>query len=171
MRYSVIERIKKYIDEYEVLRDYETFEIMPIFNQYKELDCLKYFIKKEYYTSFFVDLAIMYVNLGFLYAKSQLKKNDLNNYLIGFEVFYIEENVKELGYLSDVHVFYTRKAKSILNNIGVPVDYKQTKIYNYVKNQTGLSDFTCYFLYSEEYGEAIEEFFFIPKKLDLQKTI
>lgn len=53
------------------------------------------------------------------------KKNDLNNYLIGFEVFYIEENVKELGYLSDVHVFYTRKAKSILNNIGVPVDYKQ----------------------------------------------
>ena len=86
--------IKKYIDEYEVLRDYETFEIMPIFNRYKELDCLKYFIKKEYYTSFFVDLAIMYVNLGFLYAKSQLKKNDLNNYLIGFEVFYIEENVK-----------------------------------------------------------------------------
>ena len=76
MRYSVIERIKKYIDEYEVLRDYETFEIMPIFNRYKELDCLKYFIKKEYYTSFFVDLAIMYVNLGFLYAKRQLKKRE-----------------------------------------------------------------------------------------------
>lgn len=129
------------------------------------------FHKKRILYIFFCGLGDYVCKSGIPICKKSTKKNDLNNYLIGFEVFYIEENVKELGYLSDVHVFYTRKAKSILNNIGVPVDYKQTKIYNYVKNQTGLSDFTCYFLYSEEYGEAIEEFFFIPKKLDLQKTI
>lgn len=110
MQNNVIERIKKCIDKHEVLRNYDTFEQMPVYYRYKELDCLKSFIRTEYYMSFLINLAIMYVNQGLLYAKSQLSDDELKNYLIYFGVWWDEEEIKEMGF-SRVDVFFTRKAK------------------------------------------------------------
>ena len=86
MKYNVIERIKKYIDEHDVLYDYETYEQMPIYHRYSELDSLKSTIKTECYMSFLINMAIMYVNQGLLYAKSQLSEDELKNYLIYFGI-------------------------------------------------------------------------------------
>ena len=173
MEYNVIERIKKYIDEHELLRDYETYEQMPIFHRYKELDCLKSSIKIEYYMPFLINLAIMYVNQGLLYAKSQLTEEELKNYLIYFGICWDEEEVEEMGF-SSIDVYFTRKAKEdikLFDDYCKLDDYKDTKIYKYVKDIIGISEFTCYHSkWTDKYEDGSEEvsefYFFIPKILE-----
>ena len=172
MKYNVIERIKKYIDEHDVLYDYETYEQMPIYHRYKELDCLKSTIKIECYMSFLINMAMMYVNQGLLYAKSQLSEDELKNYLIYFGIWWDEEEIEEMGF-SRVDVFFTRKAKEHIklfdNSYCKPVDCKDTKIYKYVKDIIGISEFTCYHSkWKDEYDDVSEDFYFIPKRLEHQ---
>ncbi|SFW32755.1 Immunity protein 15 [Prevotellaceae bacterium HUN156] len=176
MKYNVIERIKKFIDEHEVLRDYETYEQMPTFYRYKELDCLKSSIKEEYYIPFLINLAIMYVNQGLLLAKSQLTEEELKNYLIYFGIWWDEEEVEEMGF-SCIDVYFTRKAKEHIKLFNTdycrPIDCKDTKIYKYVKDIIGISEFTCYHSkWTDKYEDGSEEvsefYFFIPKILEQQ---
>ena len=166
MKYNVIERITKYIDEHDILRDYETYEQMPVYYRYSELDCLKSTIQKEYYLSFLINIAMMYVNQGILYAKSKLSDAELDNYQIYFGIWWIEEEIEEMGF-SRVDVYFTRKAKEhakLFNNCYCKsIDYKETKIYKYVKDVIGLSEFTCYHSkWIDEYEEVCENFYFVP---------
>ena len=82
MKNKIIENIQKYIYENDILRDYETYEQMPVIDRYAELKCLENTIKKDYYTSFLASIAIMYINYGLLFAKSLLSKEELDNYVI-----------------------------------------------------------------------------------------
>ena len=149
MKYNIIKEIKDFIDEHNILRDYETFEQMQMFYRIKDLDCLSTSIAKELYTPFFADMAIMFVNMGLLYAKSQLSEEEQKDYLIYWGIEYIEENIVEDGFLH-VDVCYTRKGKEHLSYLNEVVDYKNTKIYKYVKDVIGMSEFTCYYTKSEE---------------------
>ena len=172
MRYNIIERINKYIDEHDVLHDYETYEQMPIYYRYKELECLKSTIKTECYMSFLINMAMMYVNQGLLYAKSQLSEDELKNYLIYWGIWWNEEDVEEMGF-SRVDVYFTRKAKEHIKIFNNSIDYKDTKIYKYVKDIIGISDFTCYHSkWKDKYEDGSEEisefFYFIPKNLERQ---
>ena len=144
MKYNIIKEIKDFIDEHNILRDYETFEQMQMFYRIKDLDCLSTSIAKELYTPFFADMAIMFVNMGLLYAKSQLSEEEQKDYLI---------------YWGIEHSRYLNEA----------VDYKNTKIYKYVKDVIGMSEFTCYYTKSEEDEcESVEYYCFIPKKIEQQ---
>ena len=172
MKYNVIERIKKYIDEHDVLYDYETYEQMPIYHRYSELDCLKSTIKIECYMPFLINMAIMYVNQGLLYAKSKLSEDELKNYLIYFGICWDEEEIEEMGF-SRVDVFFTRKAKEHIKLFDTgdcePIDCKDSKIYKYVKDILGISEFTCYYSkWKDEYDDVSEYYYFIPKRLEQQ---
>jgi len=168
MKYNIIKEIKDFIDEHNILRDYETFEQMQMFYRIKDLDCLSTSIAKEHYTPFFADMAIMFVNMGLLYAKSQLSEEEQKDYLIYWGIEYIEENIVEDGFLH-VDVCYTRKGKEHLSYLNEAVDYKNTKIYKYVKDVIGMSEFTCYYTKSEEDEcESVEYYCIIPKKIEQQ---
>jgi hypothetical protein len=176
MKYNVIERIKKFIDEHEVLRDYETYEQMPMIYRYDELNCLKSTIKKEHLMTFLINMAIMYVNQGLLYAKSQLSEEELKNYLIYWGIWWDDEEIEEMGF-SRVDVYFTRKAKEQIKLFDTdtckPVDYKHTKIYKYVKDVIGISDFTCYLSkWTDKFEDGCEEnnefYLFVPKILEQQ---
>lgn len=161
MRYNVIERIKKYIDEHDVLYDYETYEQMPMFYRDKELDCLDSVIRKEDYTAFLVNLAIMYVNTGLLYAKKKLTEEEQIDYLIYFVIDYSEEDIEEDGFLR-VDVVFTRKAKEHLKPYNTPINLHNTKINKYVGDIIGINEFTCYCAESKE--DEYEQYYFIPKR-------
>ena len=126
--------------------------------------------------SFLINIAIMYVNQGLLYAKSQLAKEELKNYLIYFGIWWDDEEIEEMGF-SRIDVYFTRKAKEHIKLFDTsyckPVDYKDTKIYKYVKDVIGISEFTCYHSkWTEKYEDGTEEisefYYFIPKILEQQ---
>lgn len=162
MKYNVIERIKKYIEENEILHDYETYEQMPV-SHFSEINCLNSFIKKDLYTPFLINMAIMYVSQGLIYAQSQLSKEAIKNYLIYFRID-IDENVDEMEGTS-VHVLFTRKGKKHLQYFKEPVDIKNTKMKKYLKDIIGLSDFSCYL--AESIEDGLQQYSFIPKILEL----
>ena len=47
-----------------------------------EVSLLKSFIRRQDLTAFMVNMAIMYVNQGLLYAKSKLSKRNFENYMM-----------------------------------------------------------------------------------------
>ena len=86
MENAIFKQIVMYIDEHDILNQDETCEQMPVFHVLSELECLSSFINKDYYISFCVNMAIMYVNQGILYAKSKLSVAEFENYIIYFDV-------------------------------------------------------------------------------------
>lgn len=161
MESKIVQKIIDYIDKHDILRDYETYEQMPVFYRYKELECLEPVIRKEDYTTFLVNLAIMYVNTGMLYAKKKLTEDERENYLIYFMIHYVEEDIREEGF-TRVDVVFTRKASEHLKPYVSPINFYETKIGKYVKDIVGIDDFVCYYAESKE--DEYEQFYFIPKK-------
>ena len=146
MKNSIFKQIVKYIDEHDILYDYDTYEQMPVFNILTELDSLSNFIKKDYYTSFCVNMAIMYVNQGLLYAKSKLSEGDFKNFIIYFDLCI---NKDDEGDYITVDVIFSRKAKEHISMFKTPIDIKHTKVYEHVKNTIGINDFSCYYSKNE----------------------
>ncbi len=163
MKNKIIENIQKYIYENDILRDYKTYEQMPVIDRYAELKCLENTIKKDYYTSFLASIAIMYINYGLLFAKSLLSKEELDNYVIFWGLEYSQEVIDDIGFIVP-QVYYTRKAKLLLEYTYTPINIKKTKVYRYVKNLLELDEFSCYFVDSK--GDEYEQYFFIPKILE-----
>ena len=157
MKSNIFNQIMKYIDEHDILYNYDTYEQMPVFHVLSELDCLSNYIKKDYYTSFCVNMAIMYVNQGLLYAKSKLSGSDFKNFFIYFDLCINKD--AEGGYIT-VDVVYTRKADKHTKMFHTPIDIKETKVYEHVKNTIGINDFSCFY-YKNEYQE--EYYSFVPK--------
>jgi hypothetical protein len=157
MKNDIFRQIIKYIDEHDILNDYDTYEQMPVFHVLKELDCLVGYIKEEFYTSFCVNMAIMYVNQSLLYAKSKLSENDLKNFIIYFDICV---NKDDEGDYITVDVVFSRKANEHISMFKMPIDIKDTKVYEHIKNTIGINDFTCYY-YKNEYED--EYFSFVPK--------
>lgn len=159
MKNEIFIQIIKYIDEHDILNDYDTYEQMPVFHVLNELDCLASFIKKEFYISFCVNMAIMYVNQGLLYAKSKLSENDIKNFVIYFDICI---NKDDEGDYITVDVVFSRKANEHISMFKMPIEIKDTKIYEYVKNTIGINDFSCYFCKNEFEDEYYS---FIPQKI------
>ncbi len=160
MKNEIIKQIIKYIKEHDILYDYDTYEQMPVFHTLPELNCLSNFIKEEYYTSFCVNMAIMYVNQGLLHAKSNLTEKDFNNFII---YFYICINKNEGGDYITTDVVFSRKAIEHISEFKIPVNILETKVSEYVKNIIGINDFSCYFCKNEFEDEY---YFFVPKIIE-----
>ena len=156
---SIIKDIIEYIEEHDILNEYDTYEQMPVFHVLTELDCLSNYIKKAYYTSFCVNLAIMYVNQGLLHAKSRLSENEFENFIIYFDLCI---NKDDEGDYITIDVIFSRKAKEHLSMFRTPVDIKDTKVYEHVKNTIGINDFSCYY-YKNEFDD--EYYSFIPRTI------
>ena len=163
MKNKIIENIHNYMSENDILRDYETYEQMSVIDRYVELKCLEDTIKKEYYTSFLASIAILYINYGLLYAKSQLSNEVFNNFAIFWGLEYSQEVIDDIGFIVP-QIYYTKKAKVLLEYTNNPIDIKKTKVYKYVENLIDLNEFSCYIGESEE-GEYTQ-YFFIPKILE-----
>ena len=165
-KYAIIPSIKRYMKYHDILYDYETEEQMPIYYpRYGHLECLDDFIDKESYDTFFVNMAIMYVNQGILHAKHKLSETEFNNYLICFAIDYDTEILEEMGYL-DTQVFFSRKKSEILTEewLGKPIALEDTEIYDKIKDIIGINDFAsykCTFKYNDD--DVITWYHFIPK--------
>ena len=160
-KYAIIPSIKRYMKYHDILYDYETEEQMPIYYpRYGHLECLDDFIDKESYDTFFVNMAIMYVNQGILHAKHKLSNEEFKNYLIYFAVECDDENFELLGH-QDTQVFFSRKKDEILKYTtkNPPVALQDTEIYDQIKDVIGINNFVCY----KTIGEYCRWYDFIPK--------
>ena len=161
MENAIFKQIVMYIDEHDILNQDESCEQMPVFHVLSELDCLSNFINKDYYMSFCVNMAIMYVNQGLLYAKSKLSKAEFENYIIYFDLCI---NKDDAGDYITVDVVFSRKAKEHFSTLKeVVVDLQKTKIYKYIENTVGINDFSCYY-YRNEFED--EYYSFVPKIIE-----
>lgn len=161
MENAIFKQILMYIDKHDILNQDEMHEQMPVFHVLSELDSLSNFIDKKYYTTFCVNMAIMYVNQGFLYAKSKLSVEELENYIIYFDLCI---NKDDMGDYTTVDVIFSRKAKEHFSILKKAVDVKETKVYKYIKNTIGINDFSCYY-YKNEFED--EYFSFVPKMIEV----
>lgn len=161
MKNDIFNRIIRYIKEHDILYNYDSYEQMPIFHTLSELDCLSSFVKKEYYKSFCINMAIMYVNQGLLHAKSNLSDEEFQNYII---YFYVCINKKDDDFAIDV--VFSRKAKEQMSTYEIPINIHGTTIYDYVKDVVGINDFSCYF-YKNEFDD--EFYIFVPQILEHKK--
>lgn len=158
MKYKVIENIQKYLCDNDILRNCETYEEIPVIERYKELECIEKVIKKDDYTSFMTNIAIMYTNVGLIYAKSQLSKEEFDKYAIFWGLEYSKEVISDIGFIVP-SIFFTRKANVLLEYLNNPIDIKHTKVYDYIKNLIGINEFLCYLGESEE--DEFQQYFFI----------
>ena len=160
MKNEIFKQIVKYIDKHDILYDYDTYEQMPVFHTLPELDCLSNFIKKDYYISFCINMAIMYVNQGLLHAKSKLSEIEFKNFIIYFSVCI---NKDEKGDFITTDVVFSRKAKEQISAFKKPVNVQETKVYGYINNIIGINDFSCYFCKNEFEDEF---YLFVPKTIE-----
>lgn len=144
-KYAIIPSIKRYINYHGILRDYETEEQMPMYYRFEQLDCLDNFIDKDKYDTFFINMAIMYVNQGILHAKHKLSTEEFKNYLIYFAVECSDEHQELFGY-QYTQVFFSRKKDEILKyrTTNSPVALQDTEIYDRIKDIIGINDFVCF---------------------------
>ena len=163
-KYAIIPSIKRYINYHDILYDYETFEQMPVFCRYEQLDCLDDFIDKENYDTFLVNMAIMYVNQGILHAKHKLSKTDFKNYIICFAIEYDTEILEAMDYLNP-QVCFSRKKSEILNEdwLGKPIALEDIEFYDKVKDIVGINDFAYYKNTFKYEDEVITWYHFVPK--------
>ena len=160
MKNEIFKQIIKYIDKHDILYDYDTYEQMPVFHTIPELDCLSSFVKKEYYVPFCINMAIMYVNQGLLHAKSNLSKEELQNYII---YFYVCINKDDNGDFITTDVVFSRKAKEQISTFETPINIQETKVFEYVKDIIGINDYLCFY-YKNEFED--EFYIFLPKSLE-----
>lgn len=160
MKNKVFEQIIKYVKKHDILFDYETYEEMPVFYSLPELECLSGFVKEKYNASFCVNMAIMYVNQGLLHAKSNLSESEFKDYII---YFCVAINKDEEGDFVTVNVVFSRKAKEEISAFDSPIDFQNSKVYEYVKDSFGINDFLCH-LWVDEDGD--EFYSFIPKAIE-----
>lgn len=164
--YNIVNEIIRKLEKHDVLYDYETYEETPIIDRYYEKDYIKTIIKRDYLTGYLVNMAIMYVNTGLLYAKSKLSEEAFNDYIMYFALDIDDDidEIKEDGFIIP-EVYFSRKGKEHLklHYEMEPVDVSTIKIYQYVKDVIGLSDFYCYNYYNDAAG--CEVFEFVPKFL------
>ena len=162
MRQLLVKRIIKHIEENRILNekvDYEEME--PAY--YDEMKALKPYIKEADWTAFMVNMAIMYVNQGLLYARCKLSEKEFDNYAIWFSID-MDEDTKEFQHYYDCHPCYTRKAGYMLYYMTKrPVDIERISIYDMIKDVNGLSDFYCFEGYGYTPDDIIYEF--IPKSI------
>ncbi len=160
MKNTIFKQIVKYIDDHNILNQNEMCEQMPVFHVLPELDCLSNFINKDYYISFCVNMAIMYVNQGLLYAKSNLSAAEFKNYIIYFDLCVNKDDVED--YIT-VDVVFSRKAKEHFPMLKEIVDVNKTKVYKYIKDSVGINDFSCHY-YKNEYED--EYYSFVPQIIE-----
>ena len=159
-KYAIIPSIKRYMKYHDILRDYETEEQMPMYYRFEQLDCLDNFIDKDKYDTFFINMAIMYVNQGILHAMHRLSNVEFKNYLIYFAVICDDEHQELFGY-QDTQVFFSRKKDEMLKYItsSSPIALQDTEIYDQIKDIIGINDFVCF----KRIGEDCTWYDFIPK--------
>lgn len=157
---TIFKQILMYIDECDILNQNETCEQMPVFHVLSELDCLSNFINKDYYISFCVNMAILYVNQGLLYAKSKLSVDEYRNYIIYFDLCI---NKDDVGDYVTVDVVFSRKAKEHFSMLREVVDVQETKAYKYIKDSVGINDFLCHY-YKNEFED--EYYSFVPQIIE-----
>lgn len=160
MRQYPVKRIIKHLEEDNVLFDCgDVEELEPI--TYNEIKYLKSVIQDDYLTAFSVNMAIMYVNQGLLYAKSKLSAGEFDNYMIWFQV------AKEKDIFDEDHFYFTRVNFSLHANerffwqLASSFDIKEdSEFYELIKDVIGINDFCCYAQYDFD-GDAY--YHFVPK--------
>lgn len=159
MRQLLVKKIIKYIEDNSILYDSSDYEAMDV-AYYDECKILKHYVNEQDLTAFMVNMAIMYVNQGLLYAKCKLSKKFFDNYMIWFRIEK-DEYTMEWQHYYDCQTLFTRKAEYILDYYKNPIEISTISINDKIKCVSGLSDFYCYEYQYESNDYA--QYTFIPK--------
>lgn len=161
MRQLLVKKIIKYIEDNSILYDSSDYEAMDV-AYYDECKILKHYVNEQDLTAFMVNMAIMYVNQGLLYAKSKLSKRNFENYMMWFNVD-VDEYMMATHHYYPCLVCFTRRENKLLSYYykEKPIDVATLNIYPLVSSIIGLSEFYCY-EHKCEFDDTIQ-YTFIPK--------
>ena len=161
MKQYPIKKIIKHIIDNDILYDYNDAEAMDVAYD-DDVSLLKSFIRRPDLTAFMVNMAIMYVNQGLLYAKSKLSKRNFENYMMWFNVD-VDEYMMATHHYYPCLVCFTRRENKLLSYYykEKPIDVATLNIYPLVSSIIGLSEFYCY-EHKCEFDDTIQ-YTFIPK--------
>ena len=143
MRQFPIKKIIKHLQANDILSDHEDYESFEVICS-DEITFLKDYISKEDLNAFLINMAIMYVNQGILYAKHNLSARKFKEYAIWFSVDIEDFFPREIGhYFVEAH--YTRRASVVFHDLlDKPFDIRKNAEFNKIaKTVNGLSDFYC----------------------------
>ena len=162
MNQYVSRKILNELDSDLVLRDYEDFECMDVVH-IGEHDCLKSYITENDLTAYMVNMSIMYVNQGLLYAKRNLSSEDFDDYMMWFEIRKDNDFFKDLHFY-DCTVQFSRRMRKIFSwylnkTFSIENDRELSPL---LKDVNGLGDFNCYVV-SECESEVV--YAFVPKRI------
>ena len=161
MRQYPVKKIIKHLEDSDIFHDYEDFECFDTI-YHEEITFLEPIICKQDLTAFIVNMAIMYVNQGLIYAKNKLSVKVFDNYMIWFEVEKYKEFFDE-DHFHFTKVNFTHRASKIFSWLLVhPIDIKKddSEFYELIKDVIGINDFCCYAQYDFD-GDAY--YHFVPK--------
>ena len=160
MNQFIVKKIINNLDKFDILHDYEDYECFEvIYNE--EVTFLKSFISKQDITTFSINMAIMYVNQGLLYAKNKLSVAALDNFMIWFEVYKHESSKNILEYYDTVVQFSQRASNVFSWHLMHQIEIKQdAEFYELIKDVIGINDFCCYVTNVD--GEDVD-YAFVPK--------
>lgn len=139
-------------------RSYEEFNVV---NRIQDIDNLinSKFISGSDRQATLVSMAIMYVNMCMIFAKSNLPSAEYKNFMVFFRL--MDYDKEEFAW---VEIFYTRHSDSVkLIRECDKIDLQECEFYDTIKNVIGIIDFNCYYYEDKELGERY--YSFVPKIL------
>lgn len=142
-KYKVIEDIIDIIKRTSLTEHTELYEVMPVLSN---TDLLKLVdeVGIDDYQSLLVSMAIVYVNIGMLYARHNLNEHELENFRIWFQVDHDKETYDDCGFFM-VNVCFTRDFKRCFSTCQLQkIQLKDYKLYPMLSRVNGFDSFSCF---------------------------
>jgi hypothetical protein len=162
--YSQIFKKNKLDDINIFLKNYTTYEEIPLINRYEDVSFIETYLNKEDVALFLLNISFFYLNIVIMYAKKTLTSTEFADFFIAVSICDLEEQIEEVGFFIP-HFIVSRK-KSLFTFIT-----KENKIdlqeYNllegYLKKISYIGNLDLYKTKSiDRYGET-NRIYIIPK--------
>lgn len=160
---NTIESVFETMKYGNVFDNIETYEEMPIVDCYPDLKKLDNYINISDRLSVAMSMAITYVNMGLVYAKRALPKENFSHFMLWFEVdMDFQEGFEEYCYYN-TKLCYSQKAGLIpILCTRNEIRLEDSTLYPLIKDVVGLGDFLCF---ADKNKDNATVFVFIPRSM------
>lgn len=162
--YSQIFKKNKLDDINIFLKNYSTYEEIPLIGRYEDISFIENYLNKEDIALFLLNIAFFYINNVVMYAKKKLTSTEHEDFLVAISICDIQEQMEEVGFFipnffvsrkKSQFTFITEKNRVNLQECNLPESY--------LNNLNCFGHFDLYKTKSvDTYGE-INRIYMIPK--------
>lgn len=146
-----------------ILEHTETYEAFHVIKNYYQLELLK---DVDIYDrqSVLVTMAMMYLNLGLIYAKKHLGPKDFESYKMWIQIYIDQDAYKEFG-CYDVFILWTRNGNKGYDMSNMKeIQWSDCELYPMIKQVQGLHGFSCFKESFADYdGNPVTSFHLLPR--------